>query len=152
MAIYYGDNNPKEKSAPETKVINGDVRGKIRVLYDTFTYANAISPLNDIVVLGGDDLDSARIHDVQLIISGTGPSSAGTLDIGLESAPDAFWDGLSVVGAQSQNLRLSIDNETAAGFLGLSGDKDRIQITTSTAFNDASSSLKVTLAVYFTEE
>jgi len=152
MAIFYGDNNPKEKSAPETKVNNGDVRGKIRVLYDTFTYADEISALNDVVVLGGDDLDSARIHDVQLIISGTGPSTSGTLDIGLESDPDAFWDGLSVVGAQTQNLRLSIDNETAAGFLGLSGDKDRVQITTSEVFGSASASLKVTLAVYYTEE
>jgi hypothetical protein len=152
MAIFYGDNNPKEKSAPETKVNNGDVRGKLRVLYDTFTYADAISPLNDIVVLGGDDLDSARIHDVQLIISGTGPTTTGLLDIGLESDPDAFWNDLSVVGAQSKNLRLSIDNETAAGFLGLSGDKDRVQITTAQAFDDPSTSLKVTLAVYYTEE
>jgi hypothetical protein len=161
MASFYGDNNPNEKSIPGSKVDNGDVRGKIRVLYDKFNVNDSVAPTGqgrlldqatnaDKIIFGGLDLpDGARIHDVVIKLSGATFPTAGNMNFGLGSDADAFFAAQAVTAATT--ISLKEDGPTNAGYLAKLSAKDTIEAAVSTDLT-VDSDFDIEIAIYFTEE
>lgn len=153
MADLYGVNATKLRNVPEEKIPTGEQSGKLRVAYDKYSLAAAISTdtINLMLIPKG-----ARIIDVVVKFADLS-SGSGTLDVGWAASSDAvesadddgFFNELAVGSAGCKSI---VDtNASIVGHLKKFDAECRLIITNGGTSCDATSG-DIEVTVLYTME
>jgi hypothetical protein len=105
MAAFYGSNYSSSVAVPQEQIPAGEVSGKVRMCFDSFTCAQDVYAIADTIDMGKSLPIGARIVDAVVISESLG--TTGIFDLGIKSGDvDYFVAGVDA-GGQVDKQRMA---------------------------------------------